>query len=136
MFIVNALAMGAGILYLCRGYSKQAAPIYKTFLCLVALSVPVSFATNIFTLMGKASGTDGTVSVVLYDAAGNVLDTYKLDPLTGKETNTNGEVVDLPQTGNQDCGTAVAAAGAGMLTMTGLFMLLRSFGHRKRKHTL
>ena len=78
---------------------------------------------------------DGSVSVVMYDASGNVLDTYKLDPLTGKGTNASGAAVDLPQTGNNDHSTATAAAGAGMLTMTGLFMLLRSFGSRKRKDT-
>ena len=83
-----------------------------------------------------STDTDGTVCVVMYDASGNVLDTYKLDPLTGTGTNTNGEAVDLPQTGNNDYSTAAAAAGAGMLTMAGLFVMLRSIASRKRKDTL
>ena len=83
-----------------------------------------------------STDTDGSVSVVMYDASGNVLDTYKLDPLTGKGTNTSGAAVDLPQTGNNDHSTAAAATGAGMLAVTGLFVVLRSIGNRKRKDSI
>ena len=62
---------------------------------------------------------DGTVSVVLSDEKGNVVDTYTIDPVTGKGTDSKGGTVDLPQTGNNSVKTAAAAATALFLMLIG-----------------
>ncbi len=79
------------------------------------------------------SNADGSVSVILYDASGNVLDTYRLDPVTGKGTDQNGNAVNLPQTGVQSTGTAVTASAAVLMAVSGAFMMLRSLGRKKKE---
>lgn len=42
----------------------------------------------------------GKYQITITDKSGKVLDTYTIDPETGKGVNSEGEEVDLPQTGN------------------------------------
>lgn len=70
---------------------------------------------------------------ILYDASGNFLDTYRLDPVTGKGTDQNGNAVNLPQTGVQSTGTAVTASAAVLMAVSGAFMMLRSLGRKKKE---
>jgi hypothetical protein len=43
--------------------------------------------------------SDGNAVITLTDMEGNVLDVYTIDPVTGIGTETDGEEVNLPQTG-------------------------------------
>lgn len=72
----------------------------------------------------KAESSDngnGTVSITLTDENGEILDIYTVDSETGKGTDSNGDNVDLPQTGNNDLRTAAAVAAAAVLMVTGAF---------------
>lgn len=44
--------------------------------------------------------SNGTLTITLYDEQGNILDTYTVHSKTGIGFNSNGDEVDLPQTGN------------------------------------
>ena len=69
---------------------------------------------------------DGMVSIVLTDEDGAVLDTYTIDPKTGRGTESDGEAVDLPQTGIQDrtplllhvLGILAAGVGAALMALS------------------
>ena len=76
---------------------------------------------------------DGTVSIILSDQAGKVLDTYTIDPVTGIGTDSNGETVNLPQTGNNSFGTVAAAAGALALILAGSAAVAGSGIVRRKK---
>lgn len=81
---------------------------------------------------------DGTVSIQLTDTAEDgqmvLFDCYTVDPVTGEGTNSAGEAVDLPQTGNNAPQTA-AVTGASVLMMVGGFFAMLRSGILRRKHT-
>ena len=79
--------------------------------------------------------TDGTYSIILKDENGQVLDTYVIDPETGKGTNSGGETVELPQTGNNSLTNALTAFLALMMTGFGLVAIKMSgiFSRRKKE---
>lgn len=84
----------------------------------------------------KAEATtnaDGTLSIVLTDKDGKVLDTYVIDPVTGIGTSNNGSEVNLPQTGNNSVKTVTAASAALALTLLGSFAVVKSGVLRKKK---
>lgn len=76
---------------------------------------------------------DGTVSIQLFDAEGNLLDTYVIDPVTGIGTGSHDDEVNLPQTGNNSFNTAVTATTAVVLTLTGIFAVAKSGMIHKKK---
>ena len=76
---------------------------------------------------------DGTYSIILSDENGNVLDKYVIDPATGKGTNSKGEEIDLPQTGNNSLGTVAAAAVAMAFTLSGAVAMAKSGVIRRKK---
>ncbi len=81
-----------------------------------------------------AHNADGTVSVVLKDAAGKTLDTYTLDAQTGKGTQTSdGAAVDLPQTGITSAGSLLTALAALLMTAFGALAVRASGIIRRRK---
>jgi hypothetical protein len=78
------------------------------------------------------SNEDGSVLITLTNEDGDVLDTYVIDPITGKGTTVNGDAIDLPQTGNNAFGTAAGIAAAISMTIAGAFVMLKS-GKLKKK---
>ncbi|WP_298483061.1 LPXTG cell wall anchor domain-containing protein [uncultured Ruminococcus sp.] len=76
---------------------------------------------------------DGTLSIVLTDASGNVLDTYIIAPETGIGKDSSGAEVNLPQTGNNSMGTLMTASGAVLLVFAGIFVMMKSGVIRRRK---
>lgn len=88
------------------------------------------------TTPAKAEATtnaDGTLSIVLTDESGKVLDTYVIDPVTGIGTNSNGSEVNLPQTGNNSMKTVAATSAALALTLLGSFAVVKSGVIRKKE---
>ena len=74
---------------------------------------------------------NGMVNVQLSSERDYPMATYIVDPVTAKGTDTNGNTVDLPQTGNTS--TAAAVAGSALLlTVGGLFTMLKSGMLRKK----
>ncbi len=80
-----------------------------------------------------STNADGTLSIVLSDENGNVLDTYVIDPVTGIGTSSNGSEVNLPQTGNNSLKTVTAASAALALTLIGSFAVVKSGVIRKKE---
>ena len=76
---------------------------------------------------------NGTFTVILSDEKGNVLDTYTIDPETGKGKDSKGNDVDLPQTGNNSLKTAAAAAVAVTFMTVGAAAVYTSGVCRKKK---
>ena len=78
--------------------------------------------------------TDGTITINLKDASGNVVDTYQLNTKTGIGEDANGGEVNLPQTGNNALGTVATAVSGLLLTLMGALAVLKSgFSFRKRR---
>ncbi|MBR0485869.1 MAG: S8 family serine peptidase, partial [Oscillospiraceae bacterium] len=69
---------------------------------------------------------DGSVSIELTDKDGSVMDTYTVDAVSGEGTNSKGEAVSLPQTGNNAPDTVAKASASAFLTLAGLFTVLKS----------
>ena len=76
---------------------------------------------------------DGSVSITLTNYKGDVLDTYTIDPKTGKGTQSNGDEVNLPQTGNNSMTDGLIGFGAFMMTVFGAVFLKMSGVFRRRK---
>lgn len=76
---------------------------------------------------------DGTYTYELKDEKGNVVDTYTIDPVTGKGKDADGKEVDLPQTGINSLGTAGAAAASVMLILAGAAAVCGSGILRKKE---
>ena len=76
---------------------------------------------------------DGSVSISLTDSEGTVLDTYVIDPKTGVGTQSNGDKVDLPQTGNNSMNNLLTGFGALLMTVFGATALKMSGISRRRK---
>lgn len=79
--------------------------------------------TGVTPAKSVASEENGTVTVILSDKDGNVLDTYTIDKATGTGTNKKGETINLPQTGITSPMTAMLATGAATMTAVGLAFL-------------
>ena len=62
---------------------------------------------------------DGTYAIALKDSSGKDLDTYVIDPKTGKGVNAANESVDLPQTGNNAPDSLLMMFAAMLLTGLG-----------------
>ena len=71
---------------------------------------------------------DGTVTIQLGGQ-----ETYTVDPVTGKGTDSSGKTVNLPQTGNNSLPTAVAGITASLFTAGGAFAVLKSGIFRRKK---
>ena len=76
---------------------------------------------------------DGTVSIAIEDADGKVVETYTVFPESGKGTTSNGQAVDLPQTGNNSVKNVAAAAVAMAFTLTGAYAMTKSGVLRKKR---
>ena len=76
---------------------------------------------------------DGIFAIALKDSEGNNVMSYEIDTATGIGTDSNGEEVNLPQTGNNSLGTVTTAAGAAALTVLGAFAVMKSGVFRKKK---
>ncbi len=74
---------------------------------------------------------NGSVSIKLFEADGELLDTYMIDPVTGIGISENGSSVNLPQTGNNSCKTAATASAALVLALLGLYAVVKSGVLRK-----
>lgn len=74
---------------------------------------------------------NGSVSIKLFEADGELLDTYMIDPVTGIGISENGSGVNLPQTGNNSCKTAATASAALVLALLGLYAVVKSGVLRK-----
>jgi hypothetical protein len=88
------------------------------------------------TMPAKAEATtnaDGTLSIILTDEAGKVLDTYVINPVTEIGTNSDGSEVNLPQTGNNSMKTVTAASAALALMFLGSLAVVKSGILRKKK---
>ena len=75
---------------------------------------------------------NGMVNVQLSSERDYPMATYIVDPVTAKGTDTNGNTVDLPQTGNTSTTAAAVAGSALLLTVGGLFTMLKSGMLRKK----
>ena len=71
-------------------------------------------------------------SLTLIDKSGEVLDTYIINPVTGVGTDSAGEEVNLPQTGNNSLTNALITVGAFMTTIIG-FCAVKFSGITRRK---
>lgn len=76
---------------------------------------------------------DGSVSIELTNKDGSVIDTYTVDAVSGEGTNSKGEAVSLPQTGNNAPDTVAKASASAFLTLAGLFAVLKSGIFRKKR---
>ena len=76
---------------------------------------------------------DGTVTIKLTNENGAVMDTYVIDPVTGKGKDISGSVVDLPKTGNNALGTVAAVAAAISMTVAGAFVLSKAGKPKKEE---
>ena len=100
---------------------------------------------DVFMKIGGKTMTPDNYSKLLYDEflyapkctltdeEGNELDTCTIDPTTGIGTDTEGEEVNLPQTGNNAPEAASTAAAAVMMVIAGAFAAVRS-GFLRKKH--
>jgi predicted lactoylglutathione lyase len=76
---------------------------------------------------------NGMYEISITDNSGNLLDTYTINPENGKGKNSKGEEVNLPQTGNNSVGTAVATTSAFVLTITGVLAIIKSGIFNKKR---
>ena len=81
----------------------------------------------------SVTNEDGTVSIQLSDAEGNVLDVYVIDPVSGTGENGKGEEINLPQTGNNSKASLTIVFVAFMAIFAGTFAIVKSGIVRKRK---
>lgn len=75
---------------------------------------------------------DGKYQITLTDDSDNVLDVYVINPETGIGTDSAGNKVDLPQTGNNSLKNVLMAVGAFMMTALG-FCAVKLSGIIRRK---
>lgn len=77
---------------------------------------------------------DGTLTITLLDEAGNVLDKYTVHPNTGIGFNSDGDVVDLPQTGINTTSHLLIMIGAFLMLGLGMIAVgLSGIGKRKKE---
>lgn len=77
---------------------------------------------------------DGDYQIMITDKSGKVLDTYTIDPETGKGVNSEGEEVDLPQTGNNSLRRLLIIISAFMLIGMGVVAIYASGIIRRKKN--
>lgn len=82
--------------------------------------------TGITAAEAECKVVDNKCIVELRDEEGNILDVYTLDPGTGIGTDSNGEAVDLPKTGNNSMTNLLLVMAAITLMFAGLFIVRRS----------
>ncbi|MDE5853494.1 MAG: LPXTG cell wall anchor domain-containing protein [Ruminococcus sp.] len=76
--------------------------------------------------------SDGKYQITLTDNSDNVLDVYVINPETGIGTDSSGNEVNLPQTGNNSLKNVLTAVGAFMMTAFG-FCAVKLSGITRRK---
>ena len=76
--------------------------------------------------------SNGQYQITLTNDSGDVLDVYEIDPETGIGHDSNGNEVNLPQTGNNSLANIMIALGALMMTGFG-FASVKSSGIFRRK---
>ena len=76
---------------------------------------------------------DGNVNIEIHSDDGTVLDTYKVDPVTGKGTNSAGDEIDLPQTGFSFIATVAVPICSVLIILGGLILLSWCRPFRKEK---
>ena len=74
----------------------------------------------------EVSAENDIVTILLKDADGNLLETYKLNAKTGIGTDSGNAEINLPQTGNNSCGTAVLAGCAALSVIGGAYLVICS----------
>lgn len=89
--------------------------------------------TGITAAKAEITSKGDTYEITLTDDEGNVLDVYTIDPLTGVGTDTEGETVDLPQTGNNSMKNWLIVFGALMLIGLGVVSVKASRVSFRRK---
>lgn len=80
------------------------------------------------------STSDNVYEITLKDKDGNVVDVYKVDPVTGSGTNSAQKYVDLPQTGNNSLINWLWVIGAFMLIGGGIFTVKSSCFIRRKEN--
>ena len=68
---------------------------------------------------------DGNAMITLTDAEGNILDVYNIDPFTGVGTESDGDEVNLPQTGYSVVYNYIMLAAAAMV-LFGIYAMVKS----------
>lgn len=81
----------------------------------------------------EVSVADDKYEIKMKDKESNILDIYTIDPETAEGTNSAGEVVSLPQTGNNSMINLLFVFGAFMLIGIGLYALIASRNNRSKK---
>ena len=76
---------------------------------------------------------DGNYLIIITDKSGSLLETYTIDPETGKGTNSNGEEVDLPQTGNNSLTLLLIMLGSLSLIGMGTAFIYASRKTRRKE---
>ena len=76
--------------------------------------------------------TSNQYEITLTDDSENILDIYKINPVTGIGTNSNNEEINLPQTGNNSLKSLLITFGGLMTTAFG-FLAVKSSGMIRRK---
>lgn len=77
---------------------------------------------------------NGDYQIMITDKSGKVLDTYTIDPETGKGFNSEGEEVDLPQTGNNSLRKLLIIISSLMLIGIGMVAIYASSIIRRKKN--
>ena len=80
-----------------------------------------------------SSDENGGRVITISDKSGKVLDKYTIDPKTGKGSDSDGEAVDLPQTGNNSMTNLFILLGAIMSVIMGAFAIRASGVIRRRE---
>jgi len=76
---------------------------------------------------------DSTVSIVMADEDGNLIENYVVNAVSGEGKDSKGEAVNLPQTGILAPDNAAKASASVFLTLAGFFVMLKSNIFRKKK---
>ncbi|MDE6092807.1 MAG: LPXTG cell wall anchor domain-containing protein [Ruminococcus sp.] len=77
---------------------------------------------------------DGKYQITLTDSSDNVLDVYVINPETGIGTDSAGNEVNLPQTGNNSLKNVLTAVVAFMMTAFGFCAVKLSGINRRKKN--
>ncbi len=67
--------------------------------------------------------SNGTLTITLYDEQGNILDTYTVHSKTGVGFNSNGDEVDLPQTGNNSLAPILIVLASLLFIILGAYAI-------------
>ncbi len=80
--------------------------------------------------------SDNKLEIKMKDKNGNILDVYTVDADTAEGTNSSGEIIVLPQTGNNSMLNILIIFGAFSMIGIGLFTVMHSgiFRRKENKH--